>query len=98
MMSNNEDNSENGVALSSEQLHELWKNDFILANEFMGLPLRSCTATPSKWGRPMPESQFQRFKLLIRKMWIIASVIFEVFEDGEKGWAIRVKNTYDGNL
>jgi len=91
------DHSE-GVILSWKQLDELWKQDFKLAHELLGLPLRTCSATANLRGEAMAESEFQNLKVSIRRMWVMASLFFEVFDDGDKGCGLRVNESYDGEL
>lgn len=95
--SSHHDHSE-GVVLSWKQLDELWKQDFKLAHELLGLPLRTCSAAPNFRGEAMTESEFQILKVSIRRMWVMASLFFEVFDDGDKGCGLRVNESHDGEL
>lgn len=90
---------EEGVALSASQLDLLWKEDFKLAHELLGLPLRICKAAPNtNWGEAMESEQFAKFMEMVRRMWILAAFFFEVYLHEKKGWGLRVNKSFDGKL
>jgi hypothetical protein len=86
-----------GHQLSAKQLDELWHLDFTLAHELMCLPLRKCTAIPSEWGTPMPEDDFRRLKVSIRRMWLRAALIFSCERSGES-WGLKVNEDHERNV
>lgn len=79
--------------MSSEQLSHLWEFEFKLANELLGLPLRSCSAVPSPlWGKEMEKNTFLRLKALIRTMWSRAAEMMCVCHDDTKGYGLAVSS------
>jgi len=89
-----------GVQLDSLQLDFLWKLDFELAHRQLGLPKRTCSAEPNKsWGQTMDSGSFQKLVDVIRRMWLRASLCFEVHFDEKLGCrGLRVNKDYEGNL
>jgi len=88
-----------GVKLNSTQLDILWKLDFELAHKNLGLPKRTCTAKPvESWGETMESAAFQKLKDQVIRMWLRASLCFEVYLDEHHGWGLRVNNHHEGNL
>jgi len=82
-----------GYVMSSKQLGELWKFEFELANELLGIPLRSCSAEPSPtWGNEMEKNTFLRLKPLIRTMWSRAAEMMCVCNDEKKGYGLAVSS------
>lgn len=90
----------NPLEMTSQQLDQLWKLDFKLAHELLGLPLRQCSAVPVKnWGNPMEDGEFERLKLRIRRMWLRAAVHFSVFKGpNDEGWGLQVNDQCEKNL
>ncbi|KAK3929400.1 Bifunctional glycosyltransferase pgtA [Frankliniella fusca] len=78
-----------GVTLSSKQLDILWKLDFELAHQYLGLPKRTCTAEPINWGNSMDSAAFAKLQDQIKRMWLRASLCFEAYLDENHGWGLR---------